>query len=253
MNARLIYPEIFKHISSLVACQTTRIGSSDTGLYPSFNLGESVGDDISIVKANKETLCQLLGFESKSLAKSKQVHGSEILPVASGGYWEGYDALITNQSNILLAVTIADCVPILLYDVKTKAIAAIHSGWKGTVSNIIGATINKMRLLYDVQPENLIAYIGACISGIKYEVGPEVAFNFDDQFYSSSKNEGKYLLDLKGVCKNQLISAGLLTENVEVSEYCTFQDNDLFYSHRKENGKTGRMLAVIGRHASTNT
>lgn len=240
-------PEIFAQIPGLVACQTTRTGNSKEGLYPSFNLGESVGDDLDVVRSNKQSLCEGLGFDLSQLAKSKQVHGNEVLKVNIGGYQEGFDALISNQEDVLLAVTIADCVPILVYDPENKAMAAIHSGWKGTVKNIIGNTLSAMQSEFGSRPEAMMAFIGACISKDHYEVGEEVIRNFDNRFYVSGIKEGKYYLDLKAACLSQLLGFGLAHQHVEVSALCTYGDNHLFYSHRKEMGKTGRMLAVIGR------
>ena len=246
METKLIIPQIFENIPGLVARQTTRIGNSNSGMYPAFNLGESVGDDLELVKSNKDMLCHLLGFEPQQLCKSKQVHGIGVKTVTRGGYDEGFDALISDQCNVLLAVTVADCVPILMYDEEHRAVAAIHSGWKGTVANIIAHTLDAMSASFDTRASKVRAFIGACISGKNYEVGEDVARHFDPAFYIPSKNENKYLLDLKMACKSQLQKAGVMDESIETSEYCTFEDNDLFYSHRKENGKTGRMLAVIG-------
>ena len=246
METQLVIPKIFENIPGLVARQTTRLGNAHSGLYPGFNLGESVGDDLDLVKANKDKLCQMLGFGREQLYKSKQVHGTSVKYVTSGGYDEGYDALITDQQNVLLAVTVADCVPILLYDEEHKAIAAIHSGWKGTEGNIINNTLLAMATSFGTHTLRIKAFIGACISGKNYEVGEDVASHFDAVFYSPSRNANKYMLDLKMVCKSQLQEAGVPEKSIEVSHYCTFEHNDLFYSHRKEKGKTGRMLAVIG-------
>ncbi|HOY13524.1 MAG TPA: peptidoglycan editing factor PgeF [Saprospiraceae bacterium] len=241
----IISPLIFKSFDRIVAAQSTRFGIYEKGLYPSFNLGESVGDDAQVVELNKTHFCNLLGHKLGQLAKSKQVHGHEVLKVDKPGRYEGYDALMSNVPQIILAVTIADCVPILLYCPEKDAIAAIHSGWKGTASNIIEKTVHAMQKAYGVSPKNIHAFIGACISHKNYEVGFEVASHFDQNFYSPSQNSEKFLLDLKGICRNQLINLGVYSHQIEVSEYCTVDNNELFYSHRFEKGNTGRMLAAI--------
>lgn len=242
----MIFPEIFYQTDFVIAAQSTRHGPYKGGLYPSFNLGESVGDDIDIVDQNKRYFCNQLGFEYDHLAKSKQVHGAEVLKIVSPGRYEGYDAMITNVSGILLAVTVADCVPILLVEPKTGTIAAIHSGWRGSALNILGKTVLALKNFYGAAPSNVLAYIGTCISGDCYEVSLDVAKKFNPSFYKQSIEEDKYFLDLKNVCYNQLIELGVLPTNIEVSSFCTVANNDLFYSHRHEKGNTGRMLAAIG-------
>ena len=241
----IIRPQIFNNFDRIAAAQSTRIGMHEMGKYPSFNLGESVGDDPHVVEMNKAHFCNLLGYSLSHFAKSKQVHGQEVIKVDEPGRFEGYDALICDVPEVILAVTVADCVPILLYCPERRAISAIHSGWKGSANNIIEKTIQAMQNAYDVLPKDIHAFVGACISHQNYEVGFDVAQHFDQAFYTASQNEGKYLLDLKAVCRNQLIGAGVHSQQIEVSEYCTVTNNELFYSHRFEKGNTGRMLAAI--------
>ncbi len=159
---------------------------------------------------------------------------------------EGCDAVNTNQPNVFCCVSIADCTPVLIYDVKNEAVAAIHAGWRSTVANIVTETLTAMKSNYGTNGEDCVAFIGACIGESNFEVGEEVAIQFKDDVKRFDATKQKYFVDLKKENKNQLMKFGLKENNIEISNYCTIADNDKFFSYRKEKGVTGRMLAVIG-------
>lgn len=241
----MIRPILFTQFEHLAIGQSTKSGGL-TSEYGGNNLGESVGDDLSIVEQNKELFCNALGFERKQLAKSKQVHGDQILVCTKAGKYEGYDAIITATKGILLAVTAADCVPIALYDAKNEAIAAIHAGWKGSANQLVTKTVVAMQENFGTNPADLYAYIGTCISGANYEVGWDVVQHFNTSCIKEGIVEGKYLLDLKKCNADQLLSLGTPSTQIEITPYCTVTHNDDFHSHRAEGGKAGRMLLGIG-------
>jgi polyphenol oxidase len=241
-----IIPTLFKQFENLFAGQSTRLGGVSEFPYTSLNLGKSVGDDIKNVDENRQIFFKSLGFESGQAVLSHQIHGVEILQVFEPGNYEGFDAQITNIPNICLAVSIADCTPILIYDAENKAIAAIHAGWKGTVGHIITKTLNLMNTNYGTIGKHCFAYIGACISTQNFEVNTDVADHFKEEFRRFDETKNKYFVDLKSANKAQLVAFGVPEGQIEVSEHCTVTNNDLYFSHRKENGKTGRMLAAIG-------
>ena len=242
---KIICPEIFKQFENVAAAQSTRLGGLPSP-FGAFNLGESVGDDPTVVAQNRTLFCESLGFDKQNLAKSKQVHGLEVLVVNNAGTYEGYDALITTQKGILLAVTIADCAPILLYDKDQKTIAAVHAGWKGTLGNLVYKTLQIMQNSLGTNPAHVYAYIGTCISSKNYEVDSDVALHFEEKYRPYHPKTSKYHLDIKQHNLDQLTNFGVPLKQIEVSPYCTLADRDLFYSHRGENGKAGRMLAGIG-------
>lgn len=182
----------------------------------------------------------------EQVSLSKQVHGKEVLHVGKPGICEGYDAQITNVPGICLAVSVADCVPVLIHDVVTHSVAAIHAGWRGTADNIVGETLKKMRKQFGTKPANCVAFIGACISVDYFEVGNEVAEHFSDECKVLHSSKQKYHVDLKRANQLCLQKAGVDKWNIEVTSYCTWANNDLFFSHRKNNGRTGRMMAAIG-------
>lgn len=241
----IIRPKIFNNYP-VVAAQSTRLGGVSSVPYSSLNLGLSVKDDEKNVLKNRELFFNELGIPLSQLAISHQVHGNEVLLVTEPGKKEGYDAQITNHKNIFLVVSIADCTPILIYDTKNEAMAAIHAGWKGTVGNIVSKTLQKMQEHFGTKGENCKAFIGACIAYENFEVGEEVAVNFADTLKRFDTQKQKWFVDLKKANSEQLLAFGVLPENIEISDYCTVANNDLFFSHRKEKGKTGRMMAVIG-------
>lgn len=244
MTPQLEIPELVKQYPMLFMAQTTRYGGTSWGPYASLNLGLHTEDDRDTVLENRARLWRFLGTEEGGVAGGHQVHGDLVKRVNAPGYYNGYDAFITNVPGIFLTVTIADCVPILIFDPVRNVIAAIHAGWRGTVADISGKTMQKMMEDYGSQPKDCVAYIGVCIDFDQFEVGEEVAQHFDP---SLKKEVGeKFKVNLKEANRRQLTRAGIRSEAIEVSPYCTFRDSDRFFSHRKEGGITGRMLAIVG-------
>ncbi len=241
----IIIPEIFD-AQKIVAAQSTRLGGISLPPFNSMNLGLSVKDDEKNVLKNRDLFFGKLGIDLSSVSRSHQVHGNKVLLVNEPVTTEGYDAQITNKPNVYLAVSIADCTPVLIHDTKNNAVAAIHAGWRGTVGKIVSNTLQLMHQNYGTKGKDCKAYIGACISLKNFEVGDEVATHFDVSEKRFDAIKQKWYVDLKTANKKQLIDCGLLAQNIEISNYCTVADNDTFFSHRKENGRTGRMMAVIG-------
>jgi YfiH family protein len=161
------------------------------------------------------------------------------------------DALITNEKNIPIAVRTADCVPVLLEDSKVGVVAAVHAGWRGTVQNIVGKTIEKMIKDFDCNPKDIFVGIGPSISPSVYEVGEEVYQSFyesnypNDLFFKQKNQKGKYLLDLWAANMWQIEQNDIPKSNVEISKMCTFTQNKRFYSARRDTINTGRMAAII--------
>jgi YfiH family protein len=232
----------FQHI---VAGQSTRHGGVSMGPYASLNLGISTADDQSAVSENRRLFFAALGFEPEQTASSHQIHGDSILHVRAPGRYDGYDALVTTEKNLLLNVTVADCTPILIYDPVKEAIAAIHAGWKGTVLQIAAKTLQQMKALFGTKGEDCRAFIGTCIDRCDYEVDEDVAQHFDEEFAEWNAEKNKFQLDLKAANRAQLLTQGVPYQNIEVSPYSTVAHVADYFSHRDEKGITGRMLAVI--------
>ena len=238
-HSRVVRPQIFAHIPQLVAGISTRHGGVSSQAYQSLNLGVHTDDDPEAIESNLTLFCSDLGISPDALARSYQVHGAEIWHTNISGYERGYDAIIAETPGIIAGVGIADCCPILLADPVRHVAAAIHAGWKGTVAQIVSKTASAL-LVAGSNPADILAYIGPCISLDRFEVGDEVA----EQFAHKEKRGARWHVDLKATNAAQLQNLGI--NQIEVSEFCTVEHNVLFYSHRKEKGVTGRMLAVIG-------
>ena len=245
-----VYPSIFTGIPELVALQTTRSGGVSGEPLDSLNLGSHVGDDPAHVRENERRLGEFLGIDAESIVTTGQVHGTEIAVVNGPGRLDGYDALITNVRGLFVGILTADCYPILIHDRRTGASGAAHAGWQGTAGRIAEKTVNAMRDAFGTRPEDCLAWVGTGISGERYEIGAEVAARFESRYLKPSPSgEGKHLLDLSAANRNQLIEAGMPSSQVQCSEFCSYRDADRFYSYRRDNGKTGRMLALIGVRA----
>jgi YfiH family protein len=209
-----------------------------------FNMSLSVGDDPEVVMANRARLARRLGFEPSWLTLQRQVHADDVVVVGEGYEPGETDAMMTDEEGWLLAVSVADCAPVLLYDEEHHAVAAIHSGWRGSERNITGRTIARMRERYGTDPARLRAYVGAAAGQCCYEVGEDVASRFDAR-YSRPIGSLKYLFDNKGRVLDQLLESRVDAGLVELDERCTIC-SPAFHSYRRDGSRSGRMLAVIG-------
>ncbi|MEM9917381.1 MAG: peptidoglycan editing factor PgeF [Bacteroidota bacterium] len=241
-----IVPAIFKNQRNIKAGQSTRLGGISPHPYASLNLGLHTDDDISNVRENRRRFFASFGLTELAVACSHQVHGTAARIVRQPGRYEGFDALVTTEPYIFLTVTVADCTPILLYDPVQRAVGAVHAGWKGTKGEIVRKTLQKMRAEFGTQAADCLAYIGPCIDECSFEVDADVADHFPSAFKRWDEEKKKFFVDLKKANKDQLVRAGLPNAQIEVSPYSTVLENEQFFSHRKENGQTGRMLCGIG-------
>ncbi len=240
-----ILPQIFRKFSEIIAAQSTREGGVSPYPY-GLNLSSHVGDDLKNVEENRRIFYAAIGIPPGArFVYQNQVHSGNVNVVyGNEGIVPESDALVTAEPNVFLAVSIADCTPILLYDPITKLIAAVHAGWRGTEQLI---TINTARKLISLgaKAENMYAFIGASASGDNYEVGTEVATLFEKDYYRELPN-GKCLLDIKKANRDQLLIGGIPLEQIEISSHCTIKDFNL-HSYRRDREQSGRMYAVIGR------
>lgn len=240
--SRFCKPTIFQSIPGLVAGVSTRHGGLSESPYSSLNLGFHTDDSPAVIEQNLSLFCTDLGVSPADLARSYQVHGDKIWVTGRPGYQSGFDAMVSVQPGVFAGVGIADCTPILLADPVTRVCAAIHAGWKGTVAKIVEKTARRMMENRGSNPADIVAYIGPCISQTHFEVGDEVAAHFSEEFKIRKGN--KCYVDLKAANAAQLENLGIL--QIEVDPACTVENNADYFSHRKENGTTGRMLALIG-------
>lgn len=238
----IIKPYIFNSFPEIVSGVSTKSGLHRHPPYY-FNLSFNVNDDIKNVEENRNAFLKSLGIDSKQVAFQNQVHSDIISIVESPGNCGESDALITSCPDVALAVTIADCTPVLIYDKRNKIIAAVHSGWRGAASQIVTKTLMKMNQIFKSDCRDLVAYLGPSISGNNYEVGKDVADLFDKNYILKSGN--KTMLDVQAINYNLMIEFGVPENNIQKSCLCTFQFKDLLHSYRRDGDSSGRSLAVI--------
>lgn len=202
-----------------------------------------------------------LGVQPQRLVIPFQTHGTTIRaidafylglsPEEQQRRLHGVDALISDQKGYCLCVSTADCAPIFLYDTVNKAIAIVHAGWRGTVAKIVKQTLDVMEQTYNTEAKDVLAGIGPSISADAFEVGEEVyeAFRktgFDmDKIALWNEKTQKYHIDLWEANRLQLMNAGVLPENIEISGICTYENHDRFFSARRLGTKSGRILSGI--------
>lgn len=241
---------------------STRLGGlSKLDYTNSLNLGFYRGDKDIIVKKNIERFCEAVDIDAEELVIMPQIHSTNIIEVTRDNCGHGIyfpptfegDALVCASRGVALGVRVADCVPILLADAGAGVIAAVHAGWRGTVGNIVGKTVDKMCFL-GASPVDIKVAIGPHISMANYEVGEEVAKqvleavgekNLTFAHLRPSVNEGKFVCGLGEVNKTLLLSAGIPIENIDLCTECTYDNKELFYSHRRMGEKRGTMMGII--------
>ena len=236
---------------------TTRAGGVSQGIYSSLNLGEMVADDRENIRENYRRICTALGIPMEKLVFSHQVHRDDIRTAHFGDARELFspipyeaDGLITDEAQLPLIIYMADCIPVLLHDPVRGAVGAVHCGWRGTVLGIAGKCVLEMRDKFGCEPKNIRAAIGPGIGLCCYETGQDVADAVYDLIPDEAQNYvfpkgGKYMVDLKGINRLMLEKAGVLSDNIDVSDECTMCLHEKYWSHRYTNGKRGLTAAII--------
>ena len=179
------------------------------------------------------------------LALLKQIHSPTVRRASEMGILGEGDALISDTPGLLVGVKTADCVPILLADTRNRAVAAVHAGWKGTAKSIVTAALDRMSSAFGAQPADLVVGIGPCIGACCYEVGQDVAAEFQ-KWHPNLPSEGKVRLDLVEVNIQQLRDAGVERSNIEAIDRCTYCGGYDLESFRRDGEIAGRMISAIG-------
>jgi YfiH family protein len=254
----------------LVAGFSTRQGGGSTvysnGQNGEQNLGWTADDEAAIVAANRGSFVGAVAGEGTfELVTVRQVHGDVVQAVVrgQGELWtpdgkaalQG-DGLITREPGLMLGVQTADCVPILIADTRTRAVGAFHAGWRGTVAHIVEAGVRQMAEEFGSRGEDLIAAVGPSIGPCCFEVGDEVSAEFERAFpyggeLIAKRAVGRPHVDLWEANRRQLLFAGVAPHAITVVGECTVcsrleDGRRKYFSHRAEQGRTGRMLSVVG-------
>jgi len=221
----------------------TRKGGVSHGPFESLNIGLGIGDTPEHVKQNRRLIAQCMSADS--LIFSKQVHGASVLKIGNDHTPATSlvgDAMITASPGKFLAIQVADCQPVLLFDPVRRVIAAVHSGWRGSVQNVIGCTISAMVDVFGCHPQNILAGIGPSLGPC---CGEFVHYRKElpDHFWMFKDDADRF--DFWAISREQLKAHGVPDKNIHTSRLCTKCRTDLFFSYRGEK-TTGRFTAVVG-------
>jgi YfiH family protein len=285
-----------RHLSAipwLVHGFSTRLGGVSRAYGKgALNLGFTKEDARSTVERNRAAFIRELGAVTRKRSRNiksrnagpllwplvtlRQIHSDTIHFVDSiPSEPLAGDGLITATPGLLLGIQTADCLPVILVDIKTRAVGVFHAGWRGTVKRIVEKGVGEMHRHFGTRPRDLKAAIGPGIQGCCYEVGEEVRTKFESQFeygaklfhdvkesdpvrekypllFLTARAPGhsdlpkKIFLDLVEANRRQLLAAGVPAKSIETSPLCTNCRPDLLFSYRAEKGRTGRMMAAAG-------
>lgn len=249
----------YYNLSAVVtAFSSTRHGGYSKGNFGEFNINEYCGDDILTIQRNREALSSVLNIDNDRLVMPHQTHSTNIRQIGPEFFHlsldvkkrilEDVDGVMTDMKNVCVAVSTADCIPLLIYDAEHHACAAIHAGWRGTVKRIVKNAIEAMALSYNSKPEDLEVCIGPGISLDSFEVGDEVWQEFADAGFDMERISRKYEkwhIDLCECNRIQLMETGVYPDKIQVAGICTYSHSDDFFSARKLTQQSGRILSGI--------
>lgn len=240
---------------------STRVGGVSEGVCSTMNLSFSRGDKEDAVRENFRRMAKALGVEEDSFVFSHQTHTTNVRKVTLEDKGKGLvrpldyqdvDGLITDIPGLCLSTFYADCVPLFFVDPIHKAIGLSHSGWRGTVGKIGNVTIQRMKEEYGSNPSDMVAAIGPSICQECYEVSEDVIIEFQKSFAKKhwndlyyEKENGKYQLNLWKANEMILEEAGVLRENIAVTNLCTCCNHEWLFSHRASQGKRGNLAAFL--------
>lgn len=229
--------------TSVAAGFSTRHGGLSDGVFSTLNLGLSTRDRDDLVRGNRDLLFRVLGKTHSDIAVAGQVHGAGVAVAAGPGLYPNSDGLVTSTRGLPLAITVADCAAVLLADERAGVVGACHAGWRGAVARACTHTVARMEDL-GADRDRLLAYVSPCISAEAFEVGEEVAMQFEEDLLVRKPEWPRPHIDLKRAIREELLACGIPPSAIEVSPECTF-DNPHFFSHRSSGGRTGRMMGFV--------
>lgn len=264
----------FNSFKDIMAVFSTRLGGVSNGQFTSMNFCTSLGDSIENVRKNFELFSGATGL--KNFVLSRQTHTTNVKRVGTkdigkGLYktmdYDNVDGLVTNEKGITLSTFYADCVPLYFYDTLHNAIGLSHAGWRGTVNNMVKATLDKMNIEFSTNPIDVICAIGPSICVDCYEVSEDVATEFINAFeikeipkyykdnhkinsYENryivykTKND-KYMLNLWAANYINMLKSGVLSENISFPDICTCENRKILFTHRGLDGKRGNLGAFL--------
>lgn len=256
----LTFP-LLEKVEGILHGFSTRLGGVSEGYEGSMNLSFGRESSRENVEENHRRLAEAIGYQPEQMVFSKQTHTANVKVVTRKDCGTGYvtdrdyndiDGLVTNEPGVVLTTFYADCVPLLIVDPVHRAIGCSHSGWRGTVADMAGATLDVMHREYGTQTKDVLAAIGPSICQECYEVSRDVIEQFEavyskelwpELFYK--KENGKFQLNLQEACRQNFLRAGVPEEQISLPDLCTCCNPQLLFSHRAYNGKRGNLAAVL--------
>ena len=236
----IIKPEIFSKFNII-----SGVTGKNSELFPPNGLSFSNADLWSDeeIEENKRKFASLLGIAPNAMKYQQQTHSDIIREITRHSEYEASDGMYTSEKGIVLNIKIADCTAVLIFDPVREVIMGLHSGWRGTRRNITAKGINTLMEKFGSDPKEILAFLSPAACGKCYEVGRE----FADFFPRSTTllSTGKALFDNRREIAFQLMDAGILEKNIEISQYCTIESS-IFHSYRQDGHFSGRMSAFIG-------
>ena len=229
---------------AVVFGMSTRQGGISPEPY-GLNLSFNVGDERDRVIENRRRFFHTLRIGLEELAMPLQCNGNTVRRVHLPGGYENCDALVTSERGVYLVVTVADCIPVFMYDPNRHVVAAVHVGWRGAASGVIVETMRLLKEEFSSRPEDLVVSVGPSARACCYEVEEDVARKFPEQFLHA-KSHGKFILDLHSFSKGVMIENGVRKERIEDNGRCTICTPELFHSYRRDGKHSGRMMGTIG-------
>lgn len=244
-------------LDGVVHAFSTRKGGVSEPPYATLNMGFHTGDEEQRVVENRRRLLTALGLSLERAIGAEQVHGAEVARVGPrergrgardrASAVAGADALVTNEAGNPLLLCFADCLPAFLVDRGRRAVALVHAGWRGSAAGVTGAAVAELGRL-GVTPSDLLVALGPCIKPCCYEVSPDLARRFRSLFgeeVARRTERGAPSIDLAEANRIALVRLGVPEASIHVAPDCTACRTDLYFSHRREGGRTGRMAAVL--------
>lgn len=207
------------------------------------NLGLNTNELPEVVQQNRAMLANQISVSPEQLVFARQVHGTEIKEVETGGLYTDVDGFITSVPDLALCIQVADCAAILIGDAESGLIAAVHAGWRGAAGGIVHKAITMMSER-GASPSRMEVFISPCIGVQNFEVGEEVATQFPEAFVDRDNYEKPHV-NLKAFLCNQLRSEGIDEQAIECDPGCTIDGHNKYYSYRREGPKSGRMMGII--------
>jgi hypothetical protein len=199
-------------------------------------------------RESRAVLASRLGVSIPDLVFARQVHGARVVPIVRGAPAGEADGMVTDETGLVLCLSIADCCAILVCDPARGTVGAFHAGWRGARDGVAAAGLSAMRDCFGTRPRDLLVYLSPRASADRYEVGEEVARLFPASVRRAQGGEPRWNLDLSAEISRQLVASGVQESSIEISPICSIGDARC-HSHRRDGAASGRMVAFIARTA----